>query len=79
VPAPSAWRWRRNQRRYSQHPELQQWFRSSRLEACSVLFEQAEQLCDPAWEGLQVRMRQARRAGLERLDELMRSAEAFPA
>lgn len=69
----------RNQRRWAQHPELQQWFRRSRLEAYSALFEQAAQQGDPAWEGLQGRMRQARRAGLERLDELMRSAEAFPA
>ena len=64
----------RNQLAWAQRPELQDWFRRSRLEAYSALFEQAAKQGDPAWGELQVRLKRARGAGLERMAELLRSA-----
>ena len=64
----------RNQLAWAQRPELQDWFRHSRLEAYSALFEQAARQGDPAWGELQARLKRARGAGLERMAELLRSA-----
>jgi hypothetical protein len=69
----------RNQLSWAQHPELQDWFRRSRLEAYSALFEQAAREGGPAWGELQARLKRARGAGLQRMAELLRSALPSPA
>jgi hypothetical protein len=61
----------RNQRRWAQQTELQQWFRHSRLEAYSALFEAAGQRGGAEWDALQARLRAARAPGLERTGELL--------
>jgi hypothetical protein len=64
-----------NQLRWSQHPELQEWLRHSRLDAFAGLFEQAGRQAasqgDTQWAGLQQRLRHARAEGLQRMGELL--------
>ena len=69
----------RNQARWAQHAPLQAWFRGSRLEAYSALFDEAAQQGGPEWEALQGRLRHARGPGLARMAELLQSAETAPA
>jgi hypothetical protein len=64
----------RNQLRWSQRPELQDWLRRSRLDAYTGLFDQLHQLTDPAWTVLRSRLREARAPGLERMAGLLRAA-----
>lgn len=66
----------RNQLSWSQHPDLQDWFRGSRLEAYTELFERMQREADPAWGALQARLRQARGPGLERMAELLRASNS---
>ncbi|MDO9436714.1 NAD(P)-binding protein [Hydrogenophaga sp.] len=65
----------RNQAAWSQHPELQNWLRRSRLEAYAGLFAQLQQEPNPEWEELQVRLKQARVPGLHRMAALVDSAK----
>ena len=65
----------RNQLRWAQHPELQDWFRHSRLESYSALFEQAAHHAGPAWHELQARLRRARGPALARMAELLQGAQ----
>lgn len=63
----------RNQAAWSQHAELQNWLRRSRLEAYAGLFTRLHSEADPAWEVLQSRLRQARVPGLDRMAALLDS------
>lgn len=67
-----------NQLRWSQRPELQDWFRDSRLEAYTGLFGRMQSEADPAWVALQARLKKARGPGYERMAELLRAAGATP-
>lgn len=69
----------RNQLRWSQHTDVQDWLRRSRLEAYAGLFGQMQGQPDPAWEALQARLKQARGPGLERMAALLRSASGVQA
>jgi hypothetical protein len=64
-----------NQLRWSQHPELQEWLRQSRLDAFAGLFEQAGREAaatgNTQWAALQQRLRHARAEGLRRMGELL--------
>lgn len=64
----------RNQRRWAQRPELQDWFQRSRLEAYSALFAEAAQQGGAEWQALQQRLQAARAPGLQRLAELLDGA-----
>ena len=64
----------RNQLRWASQPALLDWFRRSRLEAYTDLFERQSQQADAAWVELQARLRQARAPGLQRMAELLHSA-----
>lgn len=66
----------RNQQRWTQHRDLQEWMRSSRLEAYSAVFEQASKHPDPGWAQWQTRLRRARQPGLGRMAELLAALEA---
>lgn len=66
----------RNQQRWSQRPQLQGWFRRSRLEAYTDLFERMQNQADPAWGALQSRLHLARTPGLQRLAGLLQAAGA---
>jgi hypothetical protein len=68
----------RNQQRWSQRPELQDWLRRSRLEGITGLFEQVSKQADADWIALQGRLRRARAPALERMAELLRSAVRMP-
>lgn len=68
----------RNQQRWSQRPELQDWFRRSRLEAFTGLFEQVSRQADANWVALQGRLRRARVPALDRMAELLRTAARMP-
>ncbi|MBT9466316.1 MAG: NAD(P)-binding protein [Hydrogenophaga sp.] len=68
----------KNQQRWSPRPELQDWFRRSRLEAYTDLFERMQSQADPAWGALQSKLRQARGPGYERMAELLRTAVTSP-
>lgn len=61
----------RNQQRWAQWPQLRAWFRQSRLEAYTRLFEEAARDGDAAWLALQARLSAARAPGLGRLAELL--------
>jgi hypothetical protein len=65
----------RNQLRWSQRPDLQDWLRRSRLEAHSGLFDRVQNQADPAWAALPSRLRRARVPGLERMAALLHAAE----
>ncbi len=65
----------RNQQRWSQRRDLQDWLRQSRLEAFSRLFEQASRHADPAWTAQHARLRAAQKPGLARIAELMAETE----
>ena len=65
----------KNQMRWSKRDDLQDWFRGSRLEAYTGLFERMQSEADPAWTALQSRLRQVRGPGLERMAELLRAAD----
>lgn len=69
----------RNQLRWSQHTDVQDWLRRSRLEAYAGLFGQMQGQPDPPWEALQARLKQARGPGLERMAALLRSASGVQA
>lgn len=64
-----------NQLHWTKRPELQDWLRRSRLDAFMGLFEQAGQQADrdgdTRWPALQMRLRDARAAGLRRMGELI--------
>ncbi|MES2841401.1 MAG: NAD(P)-binding protein [Pseudomonadota bacterium] len=68
----------KNQMRWSQRPELQAWFRGSRLDAYTDLFERMQSRADPAWGALQARLREARAPGLKRMAELLRASHGSP-
>ncbi|RJP69486.1 MAG: NAD(P)/FAD-dependent oxidoreductase [Comamonadaceae bacterium] len=68
----------RNQLRWSQHADVQDWLRRSRLEAYAGLFGQMQGQPDPAWGALQARLKQARGPGFERMAALLRTAVASP-
>ncbi len=63
-----------NQLRWSQRPELQGWFRRSRLEGYTDLFEQMQRQQDPALGALQSRLRLARSPGLAQMARLLHAA-----
>ncbi|WP_171020089.1 NAD(P)-binding protein [Hydrogenophaga sp. 2FB] len=66
----------KNQLRWSQRADVQDWLRRSRLEAYTGLFERMQREADPAWVALQSRLKQVRGPGYERLAELLRTAPA---
>jgi hypothetical protein len=68
----------RNQLRWSQHADVQDWLRRSRLEAYTGLFGQMQGQPDPAWLALQARLRQARGPGLERMAALLGGTSGAP-
>jgi hypothetical protein len=51
---------------------LHDWFRRSRLEAYTDLFERTHSEEDPVWNALQARLKRARGPGYERMGELLR-------
>lgn len=65
----------RNQARWSQHPDLHDWFRGSRLETYTWLFSRPSVQADPAWGGLQTRLKAARGPALESMARLLRREE----
>jgi hypothetical protein len=67
-----------NQLRWSQRPELQGWFRGSRLESYTGLFERMHAAADPAWGALQSRLRDARGPGYARMAALLQAADETP-
>jgi hypothetical protein len=69
----------KNQMRWSQRPELQAWFRGSRLEAYTDLFERMHLQEDPAWGELQARLKLVKGPGYERMAELLRAANGVQA
>ena len=66
----------RNQQRWAQRQDLQDWMRRSRLEAYVSLFEQASKQPDATWTALQERLRRARPPGLRRMAELLEAPVA---
>lgn len=68
----------RNQARWSQHPELQDWLRRSRLEAYTGLFARLHNQADPAWDKLQYKLRQSRGPALDRMARLLDAAKEAP-
>lgn len=68
----------RNQQRWSQHPELQDWLRQSRLEAFTGLFEEVSRQADTERIALHGRLRRACAPALERMAELLRITARMP-
>ncbi len=64
----------RNQQAWSRVPGLQDWLCRARLDVQSGMFAHATQQDDAATQALLARYRQARRAGLERMEELLAQA-----
>lgn len=61
----------RNQQQWAQRPHLRAWFRQSRLEAYTRLFDEGARDGDATWLALQARLNAARAPGLDRLAELL--------
>ncbi len=67
----------KNQARWSQYPDLHDWFRSSRLENYTWLFSRPNVQADPTWKGLQTRLKAARDPALESMAILLRCEEGM--
>jgi len=68
-----------NQLRWSKHPALQVWLRSSRLEAYTGMFERLQRSPAPGLEVLQAKLRTARGPAYERMAELLRASHGAQA
>src|SRR5690606_20875173 len=66
----------RNQTRWQQRRELQDWLRRSRLDAYASVFQRLQAEADPAVAELFSRLRAARAPALERMAALVREAAA---